>query len=141
MARYKATPQTLSEAGDALLLVTNNLLNLEQQIGDTPRITKPRDLQIATNKMRQMVERMAAEARKLGNTLHDTADIYIRAEKAAFPDAHRGNPGRGAHQNNAALPTIRAPESGGVVFSSAIIAPDWLQVAALKYEADMLNVL
>lgn len=135
MVRYEVTPQLLLEAGDALLVVTSKLKNL--QISETPPRTKPRELQVALKKMQQMVEGLAADAKRLGDTLHGTADIYARAEQAAFSGDSPDKPRRSANYASV-LPNIQKPS--GVVFSGSLIIPEWLQLAAVKYEADMRNI-
>ena len=150
MAKYDFSSAPLIEAGEAFRLLAGSLDAIRERLGGVRS-----DL---TGNMPGIGRRISAEleaiadlrlsADKAGRTLLEIVEIYARAEQAAFGGFDEIGPAGGAAfggfgqtgrtgqrqtmKPGSATPVIR--RTHGVFLSDALILPDWLQAAVLKYE-------
>ena len=137
MGRYEVSTGTLTEVGERLLTLSNNLDSIRERLD---RVNFEREDSLIEFRRRKQasaenLREASLSAKKFGNTLSEIATVYYDAERSAFgEEQHTVTPGTGRAgiTPTPTIPTLR--QSNSVVFSGNLIVPSWLQSAVIKYE-------
>jgi len=134
MARYEITSAPLAAASDRLDSLAGGLTAAQEQLGDIlPNLSENMHAirrQVAAE--RDNIGNLLSYADILGRTLQNIVEIYAKAERLTFGDNDKADPKQQQPPTQQhPLPITR--KTYGVTLSSAIIMPDWLQAAVVKY--------
>jgi len=139
MGQYEVTPALLKEAADVIRLIADGLGAVRDQLGgalsglNESMPDARRQMAISCEAAGDL--RLSAE--RLEQTLREATEAYTRAEMSASDylseTGQDAKAGRQPAAQAARLPAV-VRKNYGVLLSSDLVMPDWLQAAVLKYE-------
>ena len=143
MAQYEISATPLIKASDEIFVIANSICALREQYDDIlsglPECLYDTRQQLASNS--GAIEEIGLCVKSLGQTLEAVVEIYAQAEQNALNDddsiiSQQVTAAVIAPQLITPAPVTPRPLAGnthGVLLSSGLVLPDWIQAAVLEY--------